>query len=135
MLPCSFLYALFFIGLALGQQIYDSYITTWDRSKLFTYLNQGSSPVNFATPGPDGTAIISIQDDSIFQQMDGFGASLTDSSAGLLSNMKVCVEKLSLIRDLKGLYIRTPRHKLIGIFCGISSMVGRFFGTIFLFLD
>jgi hypothetical protein len=76
-------------GPAFAQQIWDSYTTTWDRTKLFTYENQAPNPVNFDTPGPDGAAVIDIQDSTLYQQLDGFGASLTDRSAYLLWNMKV----------------------------------------------
>ena len=90
MLLQSVFFSFALVAPTFGQQIYDSYTTTWDKTKLFTYLNAGATPVNFNTPGADGSAVIGIQDGTVYQQMDGFGASLTDSSAGLLNNMKVC---------------------------------------------
>ncbi|GLB39559.1 putative glycosyl hydrolase 30 family protein [Lyophyllum shimeji] len=61
--------------------------TTWDRSKLFTSLAP-SSPINFVSPGPTGDANIDVADSQLFQSMAGFGASLTDSSALILNNLK-----------------------------------------------
>ena len=85
--------------------------TTWDRSKLFTSLAP-SSPINFMTPGPIGSADIVINDGTKFQSIAGFGATLSisrsrppstsihlifssiqlaDTSALTLNNLKVCV--------------------------------------------
>lgn len=74
--------------LAEAQQIYDIYSTTWDRSKLFTYTNLSPNPINFVTPGAIGAADIVVNDGSKFQNMFGFGASLTDSAALTLNNLK-----------------------------------------------
>ncbi|KIM37793.1 hypothetical protein M413DRAFT_43833, partial [Hebeloma cylindrosporum] len=49
--------------------------TTWDRSKLFTSVAP-SSPINFVTPGPIGSADIVINDGAKFQSIAGFGACL-----------------------------------------------------------
>ncbi|KAI0802063.1 glycoside hydrolase [Irpex lacteus] len=73
---------------AVAQQIYDIYSTTWDRSTLFTYQNLGSNPINFVSPGATGAADIVVNDGTIYQTMFGHGASLTDSSAQLLNNLK-----------------------------------------------
>ncbi|KNZ71597.1 Endo-1,6-beta-D-glucanase, partial [Termitomyces sp. J132] len=61
--------------------------TKWDRTKLFTSLNP-SAPINFVTPGTIGDANIVVDDLTVYQSIAGFGASLTDSSALLLSNLK-----------------------------------------------
>lgn len=50
--------------------------TTWDRGKLFTSLAP-SSPINFVTPGPIGSADIVINDGTTFQSIAGFGGSLS----------------------------------------------------------
>ncbi|CAL1712943.1 unnamed protein product [Somion occarium] len=71
-----------------GQQIWDIWSTTWDRSKLFTYTNLGPNPINFVSPGPIASADIVINDGTQFQPVYGFGGSLTDSSAKLLNNLK-----------------------------------------------
>ncbi|KAJ8693341.1 hypothetical protein PTI98_008345 [Pleurotus ostreatus] len=71
----------------VGQQIWDIWETTWDRSKLLTYTNLGS-PINFVSPGTIGSADISINDGAQFQNILGFGGSLTDSSALTLNNLK-----------------------------------------------
>ncbi|KAF8797523.1 glycoside hydrolase family 30 protein [Phlegmacium glaucopus] len=68
-------------------QIFDIWQTTWDRNKLFTSLAP-SSPINFVTPGPIGSANIVVDDTSVFQPIIGFGGSLTDSSALTLNKLK-----------------------------------------------
>ncbi|KIM38454.1 glycoside hydrolase family 30 protein [Hebeloma cylindrosporum] len=70
-----------------SQQIWDIWQTTWDRSKLFTSVAP-SSPINFVTPGPIGSADIVINDGAKFQSIAGFGATLTDTSALMLNNLK-----------------------------------------------
>ncbi|KAG0708400.1 glycoside hydrolase family 30 protein [Suillus ampliporus] len=71
-----------------SQQIWDIWQTTWNREMLFTYFQPTPDPINFVTPGPIGSADIVIDDSSVYQTVYGFGASLTDSSAGLLNNLK-----------------------------------------------
>lgn len=75
------------IPFSTSQQIWDVWQTTWDRSKLFTSLKP-SSPINFVTPGPSGEADIVVDDRAQYQSMLGFGATLTDSSALVLNNLK-----------------------------------------------
>ncbi|KAG1720408.1 glycoside hydrolase family 30 protein [Suillus lakei] len=72
-----------------SQQIWDIWQTTWDRNMLFTYFQPTPDPINFVTPGAIGSADIVIDDSSVYQTVYGFGASLTDSSAELLNNLKV----------------------------------------------
>ncbi|KAI0365705.1 glycoside hydrolase [Pilatotrama ljubarskyi] len=72
----------------LSQQIYDIWATTWDRSQAFTYTNLAPNPIQFKSPGPIGSADIVINDAQTYQSVWGFGASLTDSSALILSNLK-----------------------------------------------
>ncbi|KAM6503070.1 Glycoside hydrolase superfamily [Amanita muscaria] len=78
---------LLFIRLAVAQQIIDIWQTTWDSSDLFTHVPMSSS-INFVTPGPVANADVVVSDSVVFQQIDGIGASLTDSSALILSNLK-----------------------------------------------
>ncbi|KAJ7286152.1 glycoside hydrolase [Mycena rebaudengoi] len=66
--------------------ISDIWVTTWDKSKLLSHLN--ADPINFATPGPVAGADITVDETKTYQTMDGFGASLTDSSAKLLAKLK-----------------------------------------------
>ncbi|KAG9045999.1 hypothetical protein FS837_005291 [Tulasnella sp. UAMH 9824] len=73
---------------ASGQQIYDIFTTTWDRSSLFTYTNLSPNPINFQSGIAAGDAVIAISPDTVYQTMDGFGATLTDSSAKLMSDLK-----------------------------------------------
>ncbi|KAG1816364.1 glycoside hydrolase family 30 protein [Suillus subaureus] len=72
-----------------SQQIWDIWQTTWDRDMLFTYSQPTPDPINFVTPGAIGSADIAVDDSSVYQTVYGFGASLTDSSAELLNNLKV----------------------------------------------
>ncbi|KAH9847929.1 glycoside hydrolase [Lenzites betulinus] len=80
--------AAFAVGPVVGQQIYDIWTTTWDRAQLFTYTNLSPNPINFVSPGAIGQADITINDETLAQSMVGFGATLTDSSALLLNNLK-----------------------------------------------
>ncbi|KAJ8580232.1 glycoside hydrolase family 30 protein, partial [Rhizopogon salebrosus TDB-379] len=69
----------------MSQQIRDIWQTTYDRGMLLTY----SQPtINFVTSGTSGSDIV-VDDSSVHQTVYGFGASLTDSSAELLNNLKV----------------------------------------------
>ncbi|OSD07331.1 glycoside hydrolase family 30 protein [Trametes coccinea BRFM310] len=72
----------------VGQQIYDIWATTWDRSSLFTYTNLSPNPINFVSPGAIGQADITIEETPLAQAMVGYGATLTDSSALILNNLK-----------------------------------------------
>ncbi|KDR79564.1 hypothetical protein GALMADRAFT_137365 [Galerina marginata CBS 339.88] len=83
----SFFYLSIILGPVTSQQIWDIWQTTWDRSKLFTSLAP-SAPINFATPGPIGSADIVVNDATKYQSIAGFGGSLTDSSALTLNNLK-----------------------------------------------
>ncbi|QRV81536.1 glycoside hydrolase family 30 protein [Ceratobasidium sp. AG-Ba] len=72
------------LQLTAAQTIYD--INTWDRTKLLT---RASDPaINFVAKGAVGDADIVVSDTTDYQQMDGFGATLTDSSALVLSQLK-----------------------------------------------
>ncbi|KAF8991123.1 glycoside hydrolase family 30 protein [Cyathus striatus] len=70
-----------------SQQIQDVWQTTWDRTKLFSSISV-AAPINFFSPGSVGSADIVINDQAVYQTIDGFGASLTDSSALVLNNLK-----------------------------------------------
>ncbi|EEB89682.1 hypothetical protein MPER_12194 [Moniliophthora perniciosa FA553] len=70
-----------------GQQIWDIWQTTWDRSKLFT-STPANPPINFGTPSSIGQADIVVNDNQVLQNIYGFGSSLTDNSAMLMNNLK-----------------------------------------------
>ncbi|KAJ7863260.1 glucan endo-1,6-beta-glucosidase [Mycena leptocephala] len=86
-IPCLILSLAFLVPPIASQQIWDIWQTTWDRSKLFTSLKP-STPINFASPSVIGSADIDVDDTTTFQSVWGFGGTLTDSSALILSNMK-----------------------------------------------
>ncbi|KAJ7466148.1 glycoside hydrolase family 30 protein [Mycena galericulata] len=71
----------------VSQQIWDIWQTTWDREELFTSLAP-STPINFVTPGPAQSADIVVTETTVYQTINGFGGSLTDSSALTLNNLK-----------------------------------------------
>ncbi|ESK83394.1 glycoside hydrolase family 30 protein [Moniliophthora roreri MCA 2997] len=73
--------------LSTGQQIYDIWQTTWDRSKLFT-SSPPSTPINFTPSAPSSDVTIGVNDGSVSQEIAGFGGSLTDSAALTLNNLK-----------------------------------------------
>ncbi|TFK57590.1 glycoside hydrolase family 30 protein [Heliocybe sulcata] len=75
------------ISPAVSQQIFDVFTTTWDRSSLFTYSTP-SPVIDFVTPGTAASADIVVNDKQVYQTVYGFGATLTDSSAKLLSQLK-----------------------------------------------
>ncbi|ESK96732.1 glycoside hydrolase family 30 protein [Moniliophthora roreri MCA 2997] len=70
-----------------GQQIWDIWQTTWDRSKLFA-STPANPPITFGTPSSIGQADIVVNDDQVLQNIFGFGSSLTDNSAMLMNNLK-----------------------------------------------
>ncbi|KAG9045998.1 hypothetical protein FS837_005290 [Tulasnella sp. UAMH 9824] len=85
-------YTLILLGSTLlgvsGQQIYDVFTTTWDKSSLLTYKNLSPNPINFQSGVAAGDAVINLTAGTVYQTMDGFGATLTDSSAQLMYNLK-----------------------------------------------
>ncbi|KAI0769030.1 glycoside hydrolase [Trametes elegans] len=87
-LVTAFASAVTFAVPILSQQIYDIWSTTWDRSSLFTYTNLSPNPITFQSPGAIGAADIVVSDSQTYQSVWGFGASLTDSSAIVLNNLK-----------------------------------------------
>ncbi|KAJ6517693.1 glycoside hydrolase family 30 protein [Mycena vulgaris] len=70
-----------------SQQIWDIWQTTWDRAKLFTSLAP-STPINFVTSGTPANPDIVVSETTVFQTINGFGGTLTDSSALVLNNLK-----------------------------------------------
>ncbi|KAF8335211.1 glycoside hydrolase family 30 protein [Amanita rubescens] len=79
--------SLTFLQVSISQEIWDVWQTTWDQSKQFTPVPV-SSPITFGTPGPPASADITVNETTLYQQIDGMGASLTDSSAWTLNNLK-----------------------------------------------
>ncbi|KAH6912001.1 glucan endo-1,6-beta-glucosidase [Coprinopsis sp. MPI-PUGE-AT-0042] len=75
------------VDLVACQLIWDVWHTTWNQSDLFK-CNKRSPAIEFVDKKALATTNIVIQDFNIFQPVIGFGASLTDSSALLLSNLK-----------------------------------------------
>ncbi|KAJ8075102.1 hypothetical protein PM082_019429 [Marasmius tenuissimus] len=71
----------------VSQQIWDIWQTTWDRQQLFSSAKP-SQPINFGPPNAIGQADIVVDDTAVFQDIHGFGSSLTDSSALLMNNLK-----------------------------------------------
>ncbi|KAF8335813.1 glycoside hydrolase family 30 protein [Cantharellus anzutake] len=70
----------------IGSKIQSVFETTWNQTKLFSY--SGPSNLNFGSSSGSATAAINIQENTVYQQMDGFGASLTDSAAYVLKLLK-----------------------------------------------
>ncbi|KAF7322464.1 Glycoside hydrolase [Mycena chlorophos] len=61
--------------------------TTWDRSTLLTSMT-GIAPVPFTTYGTPAETDMTVDETQVYQQMDGFGAALSDASAKLFYNLK-----------------------------------------------
>ncbi|EIW76840.1 glycoside hydrolase family 30 protein [Coniophora puteana RWD-64-598 SS2] len=72
---------------AAAQQIQDVWQTTWDRSSLIASMPPASA-IAFGTPGAAAAADIQVDDTQVYQTIQGFGATLTDSSAKLLDGLK-----------------------------------------------
>ncbi|KAH7880212.1 glycoside hydrolase superfamily [Lentinula edodes] len=73
------------------QQIYDVWQTTWDRSSLFTsFPRTTSTAINFnSSTNSVPTSVNIVVDDTVeYQDIVGFGGSLTDSAALILKNLK-----------------------------------------------
>ncbi len=70
-------------------------LTTGDRAMLL----QSQPTVSFGSGG-GGTAVITVDDSITYQQMDGVGASLTDSSAWLLWNKLDASQQATLMQNL-----------------------------------
>ncbi|KAJ4481148.1 glucan endo-1,6-beta-glucosidase [Lentinula aciculospora] len=104
-------FLLLFSGPVVSQQIWDIWQTTWDRSGLFTSLAP-STPINFVTPGAIGSADIVVDDTSVFQNVYGFGGSLSDSCTQNSNNYWALLDYLFSPTDganAAGLnYIRVP---------------------------
>ncbi|CAK5278690.1 unnamed protein product [Mycena citricolor] len=72
---------------AAAQQIQDVWQTTANKASLFADVSP-HKPIDFVKPGLGALADIVVADSQTFQTIEGFGGSLTDSSALTLSNLK-----------------------------------------------
>ena len=70
--------------------------TTGDQSMLL----QTQPSVSFATGGSSSGAVITVDATTQYQQMDGFGGSMTDSSAWLISNKLSATQRTTLMQQL-----------------------------------
>jgi len=53
--------------------------------------------MNFGSSNGSATITLNVQDQTVYQQMDGFGASLTDSAAYTLKLLKVHSDATEII--------------------------------------
>jgi len=65
-----------------------------------TMLLQTQPSVSFATGGSSSSLVITVDDTTQYQQMDGFGGSLTDSSAWLIWNKLSTAQQTTLMQQL-----------------------------------
>ena len=70
--------------------------TTGNRAMLL----QTQPSVSFATGGNSSGHVITVDDTTLYQQMDGFGGSLTDSSAWLIWNKLSASQQTTLMQEL-----------------------------------
>jgi len=95
---------------AAAQGQVDSWLTTADQSHLLA----PQSPLNLSTSAPQDAHPISVDSSKRYQVMDGFGASLTDSSAYVISQLPASkrgelMMKLFNVNTGAGLsYLRQP---------------------------
>lgn len=71
-------------------------VTTGDQ----TMLLQPQSTVSFGTGGNQSSPVITVSDNNQYQEIDGFGASLTDSSAWVISNDLDSTQQAALMQQL-----------------------------------
>jgi glucosylceramidase len=74
------------------------WVTTGDRSKLLAR----QPDLAFGGQAPDSGATIDVDESQAFQEMVGFGASITDASAWLIQRRMSPGQRDSLLRDLFG---------------------------------
>ena len=72
------------------------WVTTGDQSKLL----QPQANVNFAADSGSNPLTIDVNEAVTYQQIDGFGASFTDSSAWLVWNKLSTAQRTTLMNDL-----------------------------------
>ena len=70
--------------------------TTGDR----TILLQPQPSISFTTPADSSSLVITVSNATQYQQMDGFGGSLTDSSAWLIWNKLSASQRTTLMQEL-----------------------------------
>ncbi|KAJ7490907.1 glycoside hydrolase superfamily [Mycena latifolia] len=71
----------------MAQQVFDIWETSHDKSRLFVPLNL-SQPATFTTMKSSSVPDITLDETTTYQNMKGFGATLTDSSAQSLNQLK-----------------------------------------------
>lgn len=74
------------------------YLTTGDRAKLLSR----DADVQFGDSQPGAIATIDVDQSLAYQEMVGFGASLTDASAWLIQNKLTAPQREALLRELFG---------------------------------
>src|SRR3974377_2413035 len=65
-----------------------------------TMLLQPQANVTFRSGGSPTGVVITVNDAATYQQMDGFGASLTDSSAWVVANKLTAAQQANLWQNL-----------------------------------
>ncbi|KAJ7229239.1 glucan endo-1,6-beta-glucosidase [Mycena rebaudengoi] len=84
---CTLLACLAIPRFVASQQISDIWETSRDQKHRFARIAP-NKPIRFGTSGDNGDANIIVSDNKKFQTIDGFGGSLSDSSALVLNNLK-----------------------------------------------
>jgi glucosylceramidase len=82
-------------ALAAGETV-SIWVTTPDQTKLL----QQQASVNFAPDGASNPVTIDVDPNTTYQQIDGFGASLTDSSASLICGKLTTAQRDTLLNNL-----------------------------------
>lgn len=90
----NLIYLLFILPNLLAAQSVNSWLTSADKSKLF----QQQAPVKFSNAVSGGSAI-TIDTNTHYQTIDGFGFSLTEGSAEVISTL-VPAKQDSLLKEL-----------------------------------
>jgi glucosylceramidase len=89
------------------------WVTTGDQTKLL----QQQTSVNFAASTAATSTTITVDEGTTYQTMDGFGASMTGSSAYLLNQKMNASQRDALLNDLfsaSGIHLSFMRHPMGG---------------------
>jgi glucosylceramidase len=87
------------------------WLTTGDQTKLL----QAQASVSFSSTAPAATINIAVDESITYQSMDGFGASMTGSSAYLLNQKMSASQRDALLSDLfgsGGIHLSFLRHSM-----------------------
>src|SRR5687768_16839614 len=89
------------VACAEAPNVAEVWVTTGDQAKLLA--REPDTPISaVATDTVSGVAYIDVDTSTVYQEIVGFGASITDASAWLIQTKLSSPQRDSLLRDLFG---------------------------------